>query len=311
MGRHGDLKNRKSLRYAGLHHSTLRAYRRALKAILAYANKSSVKMFRSSQLDVSVSSYLDHCYQEGEPLSYAGHLLSALKRFHPSLKFKLPESSQFYKNWTKTYHPTRAIPASWEFTEGLMGYALCHRQENLGLLIGLGFIGMLRTAEMLALTFQHLVVHRDQDTVSMVIPTSKTSSGNPQVIQVSDRQMVSMILRLRGNRPKRLLWPKSGQAFRKAFHQLVVGLLFTSHTYVPYALRRGGATYHFQTYRNLDLTVQQGRWACPKTARQYLDSGTCQLAHVHWSRAQTKRVLKYRLKGRDWRLRQENGKLER
>ena len=151
MGRHGDLKNRKSLRYAGLHHSTLRAYRRALKAILAYANKSSVKMFRSSQLDVSVSSYLDHCYQEGEPLSYAGHLLSALKRFHPSLKFKLPESSQFYKNWTKTYHPTRAIPASWEFTEGLMGYALCDRQENLGLLIGLGFIGMLRTAEMLAL----------------------------------------------------------------------------------------------------------------------------------------------------------------
>ena len=181
-----SLKHKKSLRYAGLHASTLRAYKRALKAFLAYANKSSIKLFRSSQLDECVSSYLDQCFQEGEPLSYAGHLLSALKRFHPHLKFKLPEASQFYKNWTKTYHPTRALPASWELTEGLMGYALSHHQERLGLLVGLGFIGMLRTAEMLSLTFQHLVIHRDERSVSMVIPTAKTSTGNPQVIQVSD-----------------------------------------------------------------------------------------------------------------------------
>ena len=116
--------------------------------------------------------------------------------------------------------------------------------------------------------------------------------------------MVRMILRLRSRRAKQPLWPKSNQAFRKAFDKLVVGLGFASRTYVPYALRRGGATYHFQTFRNLDLTVQQGRWACPKTARQYLDSGTCQLAHVHWSRFQAKQFYKYRLKGRDWRLRQ-------
>ena len=140
MGRQGDLKSKKSLRYAGLHASTLRAYQRALKGFLTYANKSSVRLFRSSQLDECVSAYLDHCFQEGEPLSYAGHLLSALKRFHPYLKFMLPESSQFYKNWTKTYHPTRAIPASWELTEALMGYALCHHQEELGLLIGLARI---------------------------------------------------------------------------------------------------------------------------------------------------------------------------
>lgn len=262
-------------------------------------------MMRSSHLDRCLSSYLDQCFQEGEPLSYAGHLLSALKRFHPDLKFKLPEASQFYKNWTKSYHPIRAIPASWELTEGLMGLAFARGQQLLGLLIVLGFVAMLRTSEMLSLTHRHLVVHRDQRSISLVVPTAKTSSGNPQVIQITDHQLVRLIRQFQPKRRQdRRLWGKSPQAFRKAFDRLVQGLGFPSRTYVPYALRRGGATFHFQTFKNLDLTVQQGRWACPRTARQYLDSGTCQLAHVSWTRSQAKKVLKHRLKGREWRLRQ-------
>ena len=120
MVRRAGLKYKRSLRYAGLHVSTLRAYKRAVSSFLAYANKSAVTFMLSSQLDRCVSGYLDECFQEGEPLSYAVHLLSTLKRFHPHLKFKLPEASQFYKNWTKTYHSVRAIPASWELTEELI-----------------------------------------------------------------------------------------------------------------------------------------------------------------------------------------------
>ena len=120
MVRRAGLKCKRSLRYAGLHVSTLRAYKRAVSSFLAYANKSAVTFMLSSQLDRCVSGYLDECFQEGEPLSYAVHLLSTLKRFHPHLKFKLPEASQFYKNWTKTYHSVRAIPASWELTEELI-----------------------------------------------------------------------------------------------------------------------------------------------------------------------------------------------
>ena len=309
MGRHGVLKSKRSLRYAGLHSSTLRAYKKALSAFLVFANKQSIAMMRSSQLDRCVSAYLDQCFQEGEPLSYSGHLLSALKRFHPHLKFKLPEATQFYKNWTKTYHPVRAIPASWELTEALMGLALTQGQTHLGLLIGLGFVAMLRTSEMLSLTFRHLVLHRDHRSISLVIPSAKTSQGNPQVIQISDHQMVRLICRLQPRRHHdRPLWPRSPGAFRSAIDQLIPGFGFPSHTYVPYALRRGGSTFHFQTFKNLDLTVLQGRWACSRTARQYLDSGTCQLAHISWTRGQARRVRKYRLKGQQWRLRQEKRK---
>ena len=112
-------------------------------AFLAYANKQSVQIMRSSQLDRSLSEFLDQSFQEGEPISYAGHLLSALKRFHPSLKFKLPEATQFYKNWSKSYHPVRTIPASWELTEALMGVALTSNKPNLGLLIGLQLVRLI------------------------------------------------------------------------------------------------------------------------------------------------------------------------
>ena len=54
------------------------------------------------------------------------------------------------------------------------------------LLIALGLVGLLRTSEILALTHQHLVVHHDHCHVSLVIPTSKTAQGNPQVILLSD-----------------------------------------------------------------------------------------------------------------------------
>ena len=88
-----------------------------------------------------------------------------------------------------------------------------------------------------------------------------------------------MILRLRPRRRlDRPIWSRSPQGFRKAFADLVEGLGFAPKSYLPYALRRGGATFHFQRCKNLVLTLQQGRWTCAKTARIYLDSGTVRVS---------------------------------
>ena len=305
MPRRGALKSKRSLRYAGLHATTLRAYRRALSAFLRFTNKSSAKIFTAAHLDKCVSQFLEDSFQEGEPLAYAGHLLSALKRFYPEFKLKLPRSSQYYKNWSKEYHPVRAIPATWELTEALVGAALETNQGPTALLVVLGFVGMLRTSEMMTLTYQHLVVHPNHQHISLVIPESKTSNGNPQVILLTDQHLVKMVMALRPRRHlSKPIWTKSPQAFRSSFDQLIVLLGFHSKSYVPYALRRGGATFHFQQHQSLDLTVQQGRWACAKTARLYVDSGTCQLAHVSWTKVQSRRVLQYRQKCKQWRLRQ-------
>ena len=90
-------------------------------------------------------------------MSYSGHLLSALKRFHPALRLELPIASQYFRNWQRCYVPSRALPAHWELVEAMMGLAHAQGFHEFALLLALGFNAMLRTSEMLSLTHQHLV----------------------------------------------------------------------------------------------------------------------------------------------------------
>ena len=90
-------------------------------------------------------------------MSYSGHLLSALKRFHPALRLELPIASQYFRNWQRCYVPTRAVPAHWELVEAMMGLAHSRGLRTFALLVALGFNARLRTSEMLSLSHQHLV----------------------------------------------------------------------------------------------------------------------------------------------------------
>lgn len=300
-------RKRKHLRYVGLQPRTLRAYRLALAAFLKFLGRRSVKRMKASRLDHYVSEFINLSYQEGEPIAYAGHLLSALKRFHPEFRQELPVATQFYKNWTRSYVPKRAIPAAWELVEAMIGVALSQDQLHMALLLALGFNCMLRTSEMLQLTARHLLLHPGQESFSVVLPQAKTSVGNPQVLQVTDPALVAlafpMLSAIPSRKRSRLLWGQGAHAFRMAFQGLLKKLGFERDSYLPYSLRRGGATWYYQATLSLDATVTRGRWACVKTARQYIDEGTMQLAHVTWSPDQCRKVATWRQKG--MRLRQK------
>ncbi|CAE7762207.1 unnamed protein product [Symbiodinium sp. CCMP2592] len=55
------------------------------------------------------------------------------------------------------------------------------------------------------------------------------------------------------------------------FQKLVVFLGLEEGTFLPYGLRRGGATFHWQTSQNFEATMIMGRWQDQKTCRIYLD----------------------------------------
>ena len=140
-------KSKKHLHYAGLSRSTLRAYENAYNSFLFVHKMDSIATLKPSHLDKLVGEHLNSMFQDGEPMSYAGHLLSALRRFHPELKYKLPISGQYHKNWCKTYLPARAVPASFPLVEAIIGYAVTHGDVRFAALMGLGFDAMLRTSE--------------------------------------------------------------------------------------------------------------------------------------------------------------------
>ena len=54
----------------------------------------------------------------------------------------------------------------------------------MAILILLGFVGVLRTGEILALTYQHLVFHSNQQQISLVIPESKNTAERPPLGEI-------------------------------------------------------------------------------------------------------------------------------
>lgn len=280
------MRRRLSLTYAGLHPRTLRAYRLSIDRFLKFVKKRRIPLKSSRALDLQLAEFIDVSYQEGDPLSYAGHLLSAIKRFHPELRLVLPRASQLFRNWQRCYVPSRAIPASWPLVEAIMGIAFAEGERLFAFLIALGFNCLLRTSEMLALTHQHVVFHPQGNAISLVLPGTKTSQGNPQVLLVTDQRLVQMGRALVSSASKALLWPRGPHQFRLFFARALQKLHFGAGSYTPYCLRRGGATWYFQSTLSLDATVSRGRWSCSKTARQYIDEGTSQLAQVAWTRSQ-------------------------
>ena len=296
------LRSKKDLRFAGLTSKTLKAYRSALKSFLTFIKRTDVTMLKPSHLDRELSEFLNVSFQEGDPITYSGHLLSAIKRFYPELRLKLPRASQYYKNWVKCYHPRRATPASWELTEAMIGYCLTRKDPTAALLLGLGFDCMLRTAELMSLTHENVVIHRNGTALSVCLPHAKTSAGNPQAILVRDQHLVNLASSLK--RRKGALWQGSSHTFRGYFEKILRGLKFPPGSYQPYALRRGGATFHFEQSKSIDFVTQRGRWSNSKTTRIYIDDGAFQLAHLCWTRQQVQAVKKYRLKGTTLRLHQ-------
>ena len=299
------------IKYAGLQPRTLRAYRQALANFLHFAGKKAITAISARRLDRLLADFINAAFQEGDPLTYSGHLLSAIKRFHPELRLKLPVSSQYLRNWTRAHVPKRAIPASWELVEAMISLALNSGEARLAFLLGIAFHAMLRTSEMMQLTMNHIMIHGGQQAFSVVIPTAKTSQGNPQVLQIKDPVLLAMARTVQlDSKPATLLWKHGTSAFRRRFQKLLSALGFAKSAYLPYSLRRGGATWYYQTTLNLDATMTRGRWACQKTCRIYVDTGTMQLAHLSWTPKQVKRIRQWRLKGAQLRLRQRKTNLE-
>ena len=299
------MKRKRHLRHAGLRPNTLRAYSNALSRFLKFVNKQKLDVSRFHKLDQQVAEFINDAYQDDQPISTAGHLLSALKRYFPQLRLEMPRASQMYRNWQRCYHPQRATPASWSLVEAMMAVALDRDQASFALLLALGFHGLLRTNEMLGLTHQSVVFHQDGHALSIILSSSKTSQGNPQVLLVQDEELLSFARSVIRPASRSSLWKGSATSFRDSFQGLLAELGFPPQTYHPYSLRRGGATWWFQTTLSIDATVARGRWSSAATAKQYIDEGTAQLAQLAWTSRQQTLVTKWCHRGRYLRLRQK------
>lgn len=263
------MTKRAHLKFAGLQRRTIAAYRIALERFLAFAVKHRTNLRSIPHLDDTLTEYFNCMRQEGEPVSAAGHTLSGIKRFIPELKLQLPISSQFFRSWQRCRRPLRAVPFSWEMPQAMAAIAWRQGSPATALMLYIGFNCFLRTAEMLALQLCHLLPHRSKSEVAVIIPCSKTSNGNLQVLLGKDYNIRRLARRLKADKPNTaFLWAGQATSFRRVWCRILVRLDFREDDDSPYGVRRGGAAWLFLETSSLDATLAHGRWAIAKVARQ-------------------------------------------
>ena len=55
------------------------------------------------QLDDDLAEYINHLFQEGDSVSFAGWVLSGLKRFYPRCRPHLQSSQLYLRSWQRVH----------------------------------------------------------------------------------------------------------------------------------------------------------------------------------------------------------------
>ena len=226
-------------------------------------------------LDLVVSDYLEAIWAAGKGRTVGSTLLAALQDAQPHLRGHLKSSWRLMKTWVTHEVPNRAPPFSLDVLHLLVGYALFKQEHLFALSLLLGFHGLLRTGELLALRAKDVTISKAKGpaVISLGLTKSGKRQGAPESVTIHSEDVCRRLHQwLSVSRPTASLTGAS-HTWRKMFNTFVSAVGLEGQQYRPYSLRRGGATHHFQVCRSFDKLLVLGRWNAAATARIYINSG--------------------------------------
>ena len=245
------------------------------------------------EYDQFVAEYLEVLWDSGEPKTSATYTLAALHYFIPQLRRQLPRSWKLKAVWDKLELPCQAIPLSLEVLFGIAGYFFSVGEKSMSWACLLGFNALLRTGELLSLrvgdcipTPRGYVLHL-QDTKG----TQRKLLQEETVIVLDALTVRILALLCHKKQPGDFLVGLSPQQFRTNWNKMKVCLDLSLHRYLPYSLRRGGATWFFNTSGSFSQTMQRGRWQHLKTCKLYISEAQLALSQVSLPRATLTNLL--------------------
>ena len=285
-----------TLQFAGLKPRTVQSYRRAIRNFFRHLDDEELPVPENSKrLDQCVSLYLEHMWQDDQPITYAGHLMSGLKRFLPELRWRLPRAKQYYANWQSTHVTKQANPFPPVVVMAYAGLAVATRQVSLAALLLVSFLAFLRTGELVSLAATKVAVNTALGRILVALPSTKTSRQREQTVCVEDHlvaKLVAYVLR----QGCQVFWEESAASFRSTLKQFAAFFKLEEFAFSAYSLRRGGASHAFTMGTSFDELLVRGRWQSARTARIYLDTGRAALIQQRFSPSQASLLATYSAK---------------
>eukprot|EP00438_Fugacium_kawagutii_P022174 Skav235069 [mRNA] locus=scaffold3466:36062:45450:- [translate_table: standard] len=246
--------------------------------------------------DSVICDWIEYQWARGEALTHIADSLSGLHFYWPALKGTLRQSWRMFRNWRRIEAPARAPPITPNIVAAMIVLAIERNQLAFGVLVAIGFHGLLRTGELLALQFQDIEFTPQCGVLSLKSSKSGLRTGTEEAVAVRDSltlQLLHTLVTVRSPYPGDKLWPHSGQHFRTIFANYLHYFQLEALAFKPYSLRRGGATFLLQCGLPIETILVRGRWRSLNVARLYLEDGLAQLPALRLSEAQLALVQKF------------------
>ena len=259
----------------GITENTRDRYSKAVHEVLPFLEHTQLS------LEDAVAEWVETTYRQGEGITKVSDCLSGLHHYMPWCKGKLTKPWRLFKIWRKAERPKQAPPLPRSVLFGLIGRLLEEEDLIMAVCLSLGFFGMLRTGELLTLTWGQILLGKDD----LVIQLGDTKTGLRRAVDenvvIKDPLPWLLTKTLRETRieENRQIWAKTPQQFRERFKSLIA-FFDLPPSFKPYSLRRGGATADFRSHGSMERTLMRGRWGTSGAARNYVQEGLSALTKI-------------------------------
>ena len=285
-----------SLDDAALSEKTQKRYYAALRKLLPAVEASQTE----SDLDVYVSRWVRKMWALGEPMLTVGDGLSALHFFQPWTKKRIPQAWKLFAIWKRIEIPSRAPPLTRPLVQSMAAYEIDHCNLEMAALLLLSFHCLLRTGEALTLTPNDLILGTDSGICSLKGTKSGKRNSANEAISITDPAVLDTVaavcsLKRQANLEMAPIWSSSPSAFRVRFKKLCGIFGLQTHCFRPYSLRRGGATFFFQTHKSMEEALIRGRWESSRVARVYIMDALSYLPSIRCNSVTMDMLKKYHL----------------
>lgn len=207
-----------------------------------------------------LSDYGQYCSEEGGNLHDYSETLNAVVAGRPAWRRATAKAWRVVRAWCSLVPLRSHRPMPMPVLLAMQALALSWGEIRMCAALGLGFLGLLRPAELLKLTGKSLVTPPHLMYID--------------IVRVEDSIFVPFVEKIKEQLgPEEQLWPMRGYGFRLSWDSLLkeLGVPIGQHAgLTPASLRSGGATHMFPMTHDVQLVRWRGRWQHTTTLEHYL-----------------------------------------
>lgn len=269
---------------AGVTKQTQLRYSAALALLLPYL----MDIAHLIDLDEKVTAWIQLRWEAGDSIHIVSDALCGLHYYEPWTRRGIPTAWRVFSTWRKLESPSRAPPLTDRIIYALANYSISHNNISFGSLMVLGFFGLLRTGELLAVRPCDILVKDDRVIVSLFDTKTSKRDNVAEMVSFQDAfsaEILQVLLDIKKQQRalKTPIWLYSPQSFRNSFKHHLARFDLLKHEFRPYSLRRGGATHLFQVTGSMESALLRGRWGSSRVARIYISDALSYLPAMTFS----------------------------